>query len=363
MINFIQKWLKILINELKINPSQSFSPKLPNPSKDSFSLRIARLLNLLNAPLFFMGIIFGFWLIIDFFLKIYLNPLAYQQISSISNPLINIIGPAAVGYGTNWLAIKMLFYPRSRNAVWQGLIPARRDELVTILSAGISQTLISPEIVYRYLKQSSLVAKLTSATINVSSNSDFRNELKIILRALMAQLVTAPATQKAVYEITGKAISTWRAENLLEMPIELTKHIWGPRVQQKIAESLPVLPEALNESFRELDAWLDRLPDLITQKQLAFEKILALISKEAVRLLDVPKIIQQQLQFMDEAELENLLTGNVSAELVFIQTSGGIFGLAIALAIYYPFLRLLLLGLIIGLYFVYQKTKSSVSKK
>jgi len=59
---------------------------------------------------------------------------------------------------------------------------------------------------------------------------------------------------------------------------------------------------------------------------------------------------------MDPSALEHLLTANISAELVFIQTSGGIFGFLVGLAILYPFLRpvFLLAGLV--LWVVYLRT-------
>ena len=38
---------------------------------------------------------------------------------------------AAAGWGTNWVAIKMLFWPRETRPIFgQGLIPSQRDQLI-----------------------------------------------------------------------------------------------------------------------------------------------------------------------------------------------------------------------------------------
>ena len=42
-----------------------------------------------------------------------------------------------IGYGTNYIAIRMLFRPVSKRPIWgQGLIPAQRDRIIVTLSSG-----------------------------------------------------------------------------------------------------------------------------------------------------------------------------------------------------------------------------------
>jgi uncharacterized membrane protein YheB (UPF0754 family) len=56
---------------------------------------------------------------------------------------------AAIGYGTNWLAVKMLFRPRSPRRVLglplQGLVPRRRAELADSVARAVEQELLSVE--------------------------------------------------------------------------------------------------------------------------------------------------------------------------------------------------------------------------
>ena len=56
---------------------------------------------------------------------------------------------AAIGYGTNWLAVKMLFRPREPRAVLglqvQGLVPRRRSELAESVARTVEQELLSKD--------------------------------------------------------------------------------------------------------------------------------------------------------------------------------------------------------------------------
>ena len=86
------------------------------------------------------------------------------------------------------------------------------------------------------------------------------------------------------------------------------------------------------------------------------EPLVADLIADGVRSIDLEKVIREQLAKMDPSALEHLLTSNISAELVFIQTSGGLFGFLVGLAILYPSLRpvFLLVGFVLWL--VYRRT-------
>ena len=86
-----------------------------------------------------------------------MDPSQYAALRNWVAPWEVIIGSAAIGFWTNWLAIKMIFHPRKRNLVWQGLIPARREELVNDLAKGISEKLFSGSIAREALEQSGIL--------------------------------------------------------------------------------------------------------------------------------------------------------------------------------------------------------------
>ena len=73
--------------------------------------------------------------------------------------------------------------------------------------------------------------------------------------------------------------------------------------------------------------------------------VVAELIADGLRSIDFQGVVRGQLAKMDATALERLLTANICEELIFIQTSGGIFGFLVGLAILYPFLRpLFILG-------------------
>jgi len=56
---------------------------------------------------------------------------------------------AVIGYGTNWLAVKMLFRPRDPLRIaglrFQGLVPRRKSELAESVARTVEQELLSKE--------------------------------------------------------------------------------------------------------------------------------------------------------------------------------------------------------------------------
>lgn len=357
---FMKKWLDKVAtdfrNELTLDCRKK-EVNLKKAEKAPFSLRIAFFLNLLNYPLFILGISLLLWFFTEIILQYTLPEDLFQQIQAYSAPLISVLGPAAVGYWTNWLAIKMLFHPRRQNAVWWGLVHARREEIVESIAAGIMSSLISPEILGIYLHEQGIFEKLTKDVSHslegVLQEPEFRAELKTVLFNLVDRLVNNARTRELVDQYLTKAIENWRGESLGEKMMEWTKQYWGEAIRKQALDFLPEISKIVDSAFPRIEASLQTLPEKIEERGIAIEPLVAGIITDGFRSLDLKTVIREQLGKLDAAALEKLLTSNISGELVFIQTSGGIFGFLVGLAIIYQPLRLILAvgGLLVwGLY-------------
>lgn len=358
LIGFAGKWLNRLAEEL-----QNHNPVTPEITMDqekhkvsSFALGIAKLLNIFDRPFFYLGIVFLLWLVTEAMLQWLLPAPRFDAIATEARKYTKFVGPAVIGYWTNWLAIKMLFHPRRANRLWQGLIPARRHELIQSLAAGIHQRLFSAGIVREFLRTSPLLEGLVYATERVTNDAEFRKEIKNLSRIYLERLLNRPEISQSVRQLVGEAIDGWRAKNFLEKPVELTKGVWGPWVQERIVAAVPELTKSMEGLFDLYDQWLDKLPSTISNNQQQLEVAVVAFVEQSLELLDIQQIITKQLAKMDEAQLEEALTGNVLGELVFIQTSGGLFGLLVALALEYPMVRLPLMAGGVGLWLFYKKS-------
>lgn len=380
LTNFLDKWGKWITSELKSALSAALQRPLSDPpgwKTDSsgsdgearhpaLSLKITAALNLLNLPLFYGGIFILIWLLGEPVLGAVLAPEVFARIRSYSQPFVAVLGPAVVGYYTNWLAIKMLFHPRRPNAVWWGLIPARREDIIETISTEILKRLISPQIISDYLHQEGIVAETVGATRNLLAElvdrPDFRLDCLEVFVGFLTDLLGSAATRHRIRAYLEERITRWQGETLSGKMIEWSKRIWGPKVFDELDRILASSPQEVAAFLPELEKIFIDFTYALREKagdgQRRVEETLTAWLPKVLSKLEIKEIIHRQLRKLDEAELEAALVGNVQRELVFIQTSGGIFGLLVGLAILYPYLRLVFAGVALGLWVVYRLTRS-----
>ncbi|HHT49478.1 MAG TPA: DUF445 family protein [Firmicutes bacterium] len=360
---FLHKWLA----KLKTTLRQQFSPvevgeKTEERREDqvAISLQIAKVLNLLNYPLFWAGILLAGWLFLEFILEFFLLSAFLAPIQRYSKPLVAVLGPAVVGYWTNLLAIKMLFHPQRQNAVWWGLIHARRENLISSLAAGLQSAVISPEIIRNYLSDQSVLTKLTTglaqALDEVIKDPEFRSDFEELIANLLATILSDPRTKAQLDRYLEAIIEDWNGSGFGGKVLEWTKDLWGTAFRKKVWAILAELPERLDYLTPQILVYLESLPAKLEAEAETVEPLATELITDGLRRIDFQNVIQGQLAKMDPTALERLLTSNIMDELVFIQTSGGIFGFLVGLAILYPILRpVFLLGGLI-LWAIYHRT-------
>ncbi len=344
---FWHKWLSIIKTNLQDQSDAAGSGEKPAKTGEKqkpLSLRIALLLNLLDIPLFWSGVLLFSWLILEYLFGPALDPELRRKIQVYSEPLVAVFGPAAVGYWTNRLAIKMLFHPQRKNAVWWGLIHARREDLIASLAKGIKSSVISPEIIQDYLSEHEVLKSFTDRTALVMTgviyDPEFRTDLQEEVTKLLTRIVNDPRTKEQFDQYLSSMIQDWSGESFGGKMLEWTKQLWGTSLRQKMLALLTAVPEGAQEYLLpRLLAYLETLPSKLQTEEREIEPLAAELIAEGLHRIDFEKVIREQLGKLDATALERLLTSEIVGELVFIQTSGGIFGFLVGLAILYPLLR------------------------
>ncbi len=364
---FFSRWstrlsVRLILGNRKL---ENLSTKEKTKQNLALSLRVAQYINHLERPMFYLSAFFLLWLVLHsmlFGLSLMFPGLYTLQYYSdpATNALGLILAPMAVGYGTNWLAIKMLFHPRHPNPIWQGLIPAKREELIESISDGILTRLISPEIVKTYLHQSGIIEKfiqhLGNATRSIISRDDFKTEFKSMIVKIFQDLVNTDLSREEVSRLVEAKVQAFTgSRDMGEILATMLKGWWGPKLKVQVLKILPELPQAMDGILNQLDPLLDTLQKKLELEGQNLEAFVSRAVVEGLRNLDIRAIVKQQLAKMDEQELEKMLTGDVVAELVFIQVIGGVFGALIGVALLFPPLRLLLIISICTLTYQMQK--------
>jgi hypothetical protein len=87
-----------------------------------------------------------------------------------------------IGFGTNWVAIKMLFWPRTPRPVFgQGLIPSQRDQLIQKVADEVLEKLINAELIEAKIVETKIVKRFSDALIEklqiVVRDDEFKKDL------------------------------------------------------------------------------------------------------------------------------------------------------------------------------------------
>lgn len=136
-----------------------------------------------------------------------------------------VLASGGIGFLTNWLAIKMLFRPRQRqawNPLWpQGLLPREQPRFAAAMGRVVSKRLVSPAAISQALGDERL-----------------RRPLGEALRAEIEDLLAAPATRDALADAIAGALRGHGAEFLQQLRPQLRTAIEGALDKHLTAERL-----------------------------------------------------------------------------------------------------------------------------
>ena len=161
-------------------------------------------------------------------------------------PIIN----AVVGWGTNWLALKMTFYPLEFVGIppfggWQGIIPSKAKEM-----AGKSVDMLTDKL----LDVQELFERVEPARIAEEMESEVKRlSKKIIDEVMMAQ---APLIWRPLPKAAKKVVYEKASENLPEVVEEMMGDIKENidelfDVKRMVVEILIDNKQLLNDMFEE----------------------------------------------------------------------------------------------------------------
>jgi uncharacterized membrane protein YheB (UPF0754 family) len=148
----------------------------------------------------------------------------YGDLSFIPNWGMQIALAGSVGYGTNFLAVQMLFKPEKpidwfpMKWLWrQGLIPAKQDEMAEVVGEEVASKLLTPETVSKEISQivtdiledKTVTQEFSDAIIEMAVETippfvdDFFVELMDGMKDILVDSVPNEAIQKKVLELAN----------------------------------------------------------------------------------------------------------------------------------------------------------------
>lgn len=329
LVHFVEKWGR------RLAPN----PEPPAPVPPAPDSRPSLVLLALKILPFICALGFGASMFWDF--EGYLVLPWRAQPVQLEGILRMITVTGLVGFGTNWLAIKMLFYPRKkRPLLGQGLIPSRKDRIATKLGEQISKEIINSELIVEQIRESGLVTqhrrKLTNSLRNIVHNVEFRSDIIEISQHYINQFLRSPEFQERVKDFV-RGIDFDNVGLVEGGILRVYKALAG---DQEISDRLQDVIESM--TFRmdryedRLAEYLHQLPDALEEQSMAIEDYALATIVFLIEQVNIQNVIVSNLQRFDEARLERLLWGSTSDQLNYIQYLGCFLGLIGGLFIWLP---------------------------
>jgi hypothetical protein len=302
----------------------------------------ARWLPLLRALPWALGALFALSFVWDF-------PGVTLSVAGVTIGLENLLRYVTVsgliGFGTNWLAITMLFRPRNPRPIWgQGLVPAQRERVAYRLAQAVSDELINKRIIMQKVRESGLTAQYRDLLVGIAgdvvTDDDVRHDLKAVLRELLRDLLSSPDVQERVASFTAEQMER-SADGLSGVALRTYRLFREDDFQAQLRAAVERLPDAAEPLLDELDPALDRVPAQLEHHADALEDLLTELILRLVDTLNVERIVFENVRAYDEEQLELLLRRTTNEQLNYIKYLGAALGVIGGFIIWAPIAALL----------------------
>ncbi|MGB3541504.1 DUF445 family protein [Rubrivirga sp.] len=258
-----------------------------------------------------------------------------------------------IGFGTNWLAITMLFQPREKRAIIpQGLIPAQRERVIYRLSEAISRELINADIIKQRIQESGVIGRYRDLALDVVrgvvEDPGFRTDLKTIAQGYAQEVLGSESVRREVARLAVSKVEEQAGGGLGGVALRLYRTFAEDDFQRRVDRALDELPDAVVPLLDRIDSALDAVPAKVEDRADEIEEAATNAVLSFVEGFDVRTMISERARQFDEGQLEGLLKSTSNEQLNYIKYLGAILGVFGGFVIWAP-LASLAVFLTIGL--------------
>ncbi len=246
-----------------------------------------------------------------------------------------------IGFGTNWVAVKMLFWPRQVRPVFgQGLIPSQRDQLIQKVADQVLENLINEELILSKIEETQVVSRFTAAIAEklrlVTKEEEFQRDLRNMILTYVADLTSkkefreglATKAEQSLEEFAGSKFRGWVVKKL--------KDVWRAPLVAVLNREIESLEATIDGGLMYTDDILERLPKALEKRQEQIDHVLTTMLMGMVREVDVREIVLEQLSMVTTEELEQGFREFSDDKLSFITILGGLLGLVGGTVLIWP---------------------------
>jgi uncharacterized membrane-anchored protein YjiN (DUF445 family) len=245
-----------------------------------------------------------------------------------------------IGFGTNWLAITMLFQPREKRAIIpQGLIPAQRERVIYRLSEAISRELINADIIKQKIQESGVIGRYRDLALDVVRGTvedpGFRADLKALAQDYATEVLGSEPVRREVARLAVERVEQ-AGRGVGGVALGLYRTFAENDFQRRLDRALDELPGAVVPLLDRIDAALDAVPPRVEARADEVEEVATRAVLSFVEGFDVRSMIRDRARQFDEGQLEGLLKSTSNEQLNYIKYLGAVLGVFGGLVIWEP---------------------------
>ncbi|PEN07689.1 DUF445 domain-containing protein [Longimonas halophila] len=254
-----------------------------------------------------------------------------------------------IGFGTNWLAITMLFQPREkRPLIGQGLVPAQREYVAHRLAQAVSDELINAEILQDTLRANKWPMRLRETTTTVArdliDDPAFQAAATRWLRTTLREVLAAPATQERLRTAVLNALERENIPGMSGWMLRAVRSLRPDLVEEHVEALLAELPQAAPRLAREMVSTAERVPGYLRLHGRSIDAASTLLLSRLIQHVPIDRIILEKVRAYDEQQLERLLKRTTNTQLTYIKYLGAVLGMLGGWIIWAPGPALVVLG-------------------
>lgn len=273
-----------------------------------------------------------------------------------------------IGFGTNWLAIKMLFHPRyKRPILGQGLIPSRKERIALKLGQSISREIINPHLILDQIRDSGLVTRhrenFTRSLRDMVHDPDFVQDLIELSEHYITLFLRSEEFRNNLRTIV-RGIDFENMSGIEGGFVKFYRFIQGDKeVADRLEDYIENITFRMDRYEEDLISFLESLPGLVETKGHVAEDYILNGVIFLLEQIDVQSVVTDNIRKLDEQRLENLLLNSTSDQLQYIQYLGCFLGLIGGLFIWQPVESAVVFGGIVAGMFALDALIFKFSKK
>ncbi len=284
----------------------------------------------------------------------------YTAHQGLMDALLVVCVSGLIGYGTNFIAIRMLFRPVVKRPIWgQGLIPAQRNRIIHTLALGMHKHVLNQELIRQRIEESGLVKRINDIVMNGTIGLLRDEELKQYLKQLIYDSIGQYASREEVRKDIRAMIDTGIEENVeggvKRFLLQTYKRYNKDEYEETINRVVANIPRVSLEVMGKLEGELDRLAAFIRKNRGASEEYIMKMLVDLLNRIDITGLLAKQMEHFDEAKLERMVWEATNEQLLYIQYLGTLLGVLGGLLIWETrMMAMIYVGLFVVLYFLDQ---------